>query len=285
MFASVSTKDPAAVMAEVQSAYLTIFPSGDPLFLPRVFGWVADCFAGSDADYQASDARYHDFEHTMQGTLCMGRLLRGRHLAEAHPQLTQRMFQLGILAMLFHDTGYLKKRDDLDGTGAKYTVVHVGRSADFAGRLLGQKGYNLTDIKAVQNMIRCTGVDAKVDVIPFQSDMERVVGQALGTADLLGQMSAEDYVDKLPTLYAEFEEAARYSRDRTHLVSMFSSGDDLVRKTPDFWKNYVQLKLNRDFGGLYRFLNDPYPYGSNYYLDRIEANMEKLRQRLEAVRK
>lgn len=285
MFASVNTKDPAAVMAEVQSAYLTIFSSGDALFMPRVFGWVAECFAGCDADYQASDARYHDFEHTMQGTLCMGRLLRGRHLAGAHPQLTQRMFQLGIVAMLLHDTGYLKKRDDLDGTGAKYTVVHVGRSAEFAARLLEQKGCNLTDIKAVQNMIRCTGVDANVDVIPFQSDMERVVGQALGTADLLGQMSAENYVDKLPFLFSEFDEAARYSRDRTHLVSMFSSPADLMHKTPDFWKNYVQLKLNRDFGGLYRFLNDPYPYGPNYYLERIEANMETLRQRLEAASK
>jgi len=270
-------------MAEVQAAYLTVFPKGDPFFVPRAFGWAIECFTGYYDDYQPIDARYHDFEHTLQGTLCMARLLRGRHLAGADPQLTQRMFQLGLLAMLLHDTGYLKKRDDREGTGAKYTVIHVGRSAAFAARLLGQKGFSENDTKAVQNMIRCTGVDAVLSVIPFQSEMERVGGFALGTADLLGQMAADDYADKLPILYAEFAEAARYSRDRTRFVAMFSSAADLMQKTPDFWEKYVQLKLNRDFGGLYRFLNDPYPYGPNHYLERIEANMALLRQRLPAT--
>ena len=40
MFPPVVTKDPTAVEMEVQSAYLTMFPDGDPLFVPRVFGWA-----------------------------------------------------------------------------------------------------------------------------------------------------------------------------------------------------------------------------------------------------
>src|SRR5438128_8027770 len=160
MFPPVVTKDPTAVEMEVQSAYLTMFPDGDPLFVPRVFGWAIECFTGGYRDYQAVDARYHDFEHTLQGTLCLARLLRGRHAAGEQPPLTQRMFELGLLAILLHDTGYLKKRDDVDGTGAKYTITHVERSADFAGQLLKEKGFSASDIKAVQHMIRCTGVDA-----------------------------------------------------------------------------------------------------------------------------
>src|SRR5262249_62118285 len=140
-------------------------------------------------DYQPVDALYHDFEHTLQGTLCMARLLRGRHHAGAQPRLTERMFRLGVLAILLHDTGYLKKREDTEGTGAKYTVTHVERSAEFADQLLADKGFVPTDIKAVQNMIHCTGVDATLSVIPFQSELEKVVGYALGTADLLGQMA------------------------------------------------------------------------------------------------
>jgi hypothetical protein len=284
MFPPVDTKDPTAVEVEVQAAYLAMFPKGDRLFVPRVVGWAIECFIGSYADYQAVDARYHDFEHTLQGTLCMARLLRGRHAANAHPQLTQRLFQLSLIGILLHDTGYLKKRDDTGGTGAKYTVTHVNRSAEFAARLLGEKGYNLTDIHSVQNMIRCTGVDAALSVIPFQSEMEKIAGHALGTADLLGQMAAEDYVDKLPILYAEFAEAARFTKDKTHFIALFTSAEDLLRKTPDFWQNYVQLKLNRDFGGVYRFLNDPYPQGPNWYLERIEANVERIKHRLDATK-
>jgi hypothetical protein len=36
--------------------------------------------------------------------------------------------------------------------------------------------------------------------------------------------------------------------------------------------------LDRDFGGLHQFLNQPYPSGPNYYFERIEANMEKVRR-------
>jgi hypothetical protein len=283
MFPPVVTKDPTAVAVEVQAAYRAMFPDADLLFVPKVFGWAIECFSGNYADYQAIDARYHDFEHTLQGALCMARLLRGRHLAGAHPQLTQRMFQLGLIAILLHDTGYLKRRDDSEGTGAKYTVVHVSRSAEFAARLLAEKGLSPIDSQAVQNMIRCTGVDASPAVIPFQDAMEKLVGFALGTADLLGQMAADDYVDKLPVLYAEFAEAARYSAGKSHFVGMFSSASDLMHKTPIFWEKYVQHKLNRDFGNLYQFLNDPYPDGPNSYLERITANVARLRERLAAA--
>ena len=284
MFPPVDTKDPTAVEVEVQAACRTMFPGADPMFVPRVFGWVIECFTGNYGDYQAVDAQYHDFEHTLQGTLCLARLLKGRHLAGAQPRFTLPMFQLGLLAMLMHDTGYLKKRGDTGGTGAKYTVIHVQRSAEFAGDLLKAKGFSATNIKAVQNMIRCTGVNATLSVIPFQSELEKVAGWALGTADLLGQMAAEDYVDKLPILYAEFAEATRYSKDRTNFIGMFSSAEDLMQKTPAFWEKFVRLKLDRDFGGLHEFLNDPYPSGPNSYFERIEANIERLRQRIAAGR-
>ena len=284
MYPPVVTKDPTAVELEVQAAYLTIFPEADRLFVPRAFGWAIECFIGGYRDYQPVDARYHDFEHTLQGTLCMGRLFRARHLAGAQPRVTERHFRLGILAILLHDTGYLKKREDKEGTGAKYTITHVERSADFAAGLLGEKGFAPADIRAVQNMIHCTGVDATLSVIPFQSEMEKILGFALGTADLLGQMAAEDYVEKLPVLYSEFAEAARHIKDTTHFINMFSSAADLMQKTPMFWEKYVQAKLDRDFGGLYRFLNQPYPDGPNEYIERIEQNMNRLKSRVATSR-
>src|SRR5271167_4193096 len=170
---TVSTKDPTAVAKEVQASYLAMFPQGNRLFVPGAFGWAAECFTGRYADYQAVDTDYHDFEHTLQGTLCMVRILHGRQKADATPPVTQRIFELGLFAILLHDTGYLKQRGDIEGTGAKYTATHVNRSTDFAARLLGDKGYGPDDIKSVQNMIRCTGVDAALSVIPFQDEQEK----------------------------------------------------------------------------------------------------------------
>ena len=58
----------------MQEAYRALFPQQDRLFVPKVFGWAIDCFTGNYRDYQPIDAHYHDFEHTLQGTLCMIRL-------------------------------------------------------------------------------------------------------------------------------------------------------------------------------------------------------------------
>jgi hypothetical protein len=276
----VVTRDPTAVEAAVQAIYRAMFPAGDAGFVPRVFGWAKECFTGHCTNYQAVDSPYHDFEHTLQGTLCMARLLYGRRSAGAQPEIPEHLFQLGILAILLHDTGYLKRRSDSEGTGAKYTVTHVQRSREFAAEFLRERGFGASDVKSVQNMISCTGVDADLVTIPFQNEFEKIVGYALGTADLLGQMAADDYVEKLPVLYAEFAEAARFSHDDHSFVALFSSAEDLIQKTPGFWENYVRQKLEHDFGALYRFLNDPYPSGRNFYLEKIEANVEKIRRRL-----
>jgi hypothetical protein len=271
------TYDPAAVAEEVQAAYLLMFPNGDKDFIPQAFQWVTDAFTGRYPGYQAVDARYHDLEHTLQGTLCMARILRGRFLAKPSLMLPQRTTELGFLSILLHDTGYLKKTGDDEGTGAKYTVVHVGRSADFAAEILGQNKFDAREIISVQNMICCTGVDALLKMIPFQSDAERITGLCMGAADLLGQMAAADYVEKLPILYAEFAEAARSTPQKNNVIGLFSSARDLLNKTPDFWEHYVKPKLDHDFGGQHRYLNDPFPDGPNLYMEKIERNIRKLR--------
>src|SRR4051812_30128703 len=102
MSAPIDTKQPLAVQAEVQRVYLAMFPEGNRAFVSTVFDWVIECFAGKYRDYQPIDARYHDLEHTLQGTLCMARLLFGRHKAGAQPALDQRLFELGLIAILLH---------------------------------------------------------------------------------------------------------------------------------------------------------------------------------------
>lgn len=276
---NVETRDPAAVQRRVAQNYWRMFPTGDQGFVARVFPWALDCFDGRHPEYRAIDARYHDLEHTLQGTLCFSTLLLRRAEAGASPWVCEETFQLGLLAILLHDTGYLKRLDDTEGTGAKYTATHVNRSCDFAERLLVQHGFTSRQIRAVQNMIRCTGLGVNVAAIPFETEEERLTGFALGTADLLGQMAAPDYIDKLPILFEEFAESAAFNAGRGGGGQVFSSVDDLMRKTPGFWANYVRPKVERDFQGIYRFLSDP---GSerNEYIELIEANLTRLQRQL-----
>jgi hypothetical protein len=277
---TVDTRSVEAVRAQAIQVFERLFPGADSRYIKKAFDWAEAAFSGRYADFQAIDAKYHDFEHTLQGTLCFVTLLDGYQRAGAQPPLTARMFELAIIAILLHDTGYLKKRDDRRGTGAKYTLTHVNRSADFAARLLGENNFAAPEIRAVQNMIRCTGVNADLKSIPFQSELERKLGFGLGTADLLGQMAAGDYVDKLEILFQEFDEANHFSH-RTAGPGVFKTVGELRRNTPAFWEKYVIPKINGDFIGLYHFLEGP--HGENLYLTRIKANIERLKDELDGV--
>jgi hypothetical protein len=283
MIRPVDTKVPAEVEEQVEALFRSCFPEAGFEFVSRAFGWVQQCFSGNYPGYQAIDTRYHDLEHTLQGTLCLMRLLEGRHHAGADPILPPKWFELGLLAILFHDTGYLKQTGDDVGTGAKYTSIHVGRSAAFARDFLGEQGYSKSDLTAIQNMIRCTGVRSDLKLVTFQSREERLVGFALATSDLLGQMAATDYVEKLPVLFLEFAEAARHDSNPRSFFNAFESVEDLIRNSSEFWKGYVLPKIQGDFEGLYRYLNDPYPDGHNDYIARIERNISRLQRMLQGT--
>jgi hypothetical protein len=253
-----------------------MFPGSDRRLVHNLFGAVLDCFEGRHPDYQAIDAKYHDLEHTFQGTLCMVRLLQNRHHVAAKPVLCTRDLELGVAAILLHDTGYLKLRGDHEGTGAKYTMTHVQRSSEFAERLLATLGFSPREIRAVQSMIHCTGINTGPRQLEFSTAEQRIVGYSLGTGDLLGQMAAPDYVEKLPILFDEFAEATRFVGKKVGATD-FKSAEELMAKTPAFWERYVLPRLEREFEGVYRFLSEPFPEGPNEYLNRIEANVARLR--------
>jgi len=277
MGATVDTRNLRAVQLAVTEIVRELCPHGRADWVEASFHAAAECFAGRYLDYQPIDARYHDLEHTLQGVLCLARLLLGRRRAGAQPVLTERALQVGVMAMLLHDTGYLKRAGDNQGTGAKYTNTHVARSTEFAAGLMASLGFSPGEIGAAQRMIRCTGLNVNVAQLAFASAEERVLANGVGTADLLGQMAASDYPDKLPILYEEFVEAANFSGGQMPGGGGFTSAQDLMARTPAFWEKYVLVKLSRDFEGLCQYLAEPYPEGLNPYFAKIETNLERIR--------
>ena len=275
MLANVDTRSASAVSAAVKLLFAEMFPYATPDWLVPLFCDVDVFFSGRHPDYQASDLGYHDLEHTLQAALCFARLMAGRNRAGAAPAITLRQFEIGLAAVLLHDTGYLKLRFDLQGTGAKYTHTHVLRSCAFAASYLPRLGASLQDIQDVVAGIGCTGSQSEIGRLQFRAPLERTIGCCVATADYLAQMGAPDYPGELAVLFQEFQESDEYYNVAAE-KRCFASVDQLVAKTPDFWRNIVRPKLENEFEGVYRFLSSPYPLGPNAYLDSIKENMAEI---------
>ena len=264
--------------AELARLHRSLYPEADPAFAPRVTIWASDCFTGRIRPWLAADVGYHNLAHTFDVTLCLARLLAGRALAGIRPVVDRRRFEMGIIAALFHDSGYLKADGDATGTGAKHTFTHVARGQELAGWLLAARGWPADDVQAVQRIIECTHLESDLAVIPFGDEIERLVGLALGTADLLGQMASPHYLAKLPALHAELVEAGEAFPELAGEGVRFADPTALARSTPEFWENFVRPRLDHEFGGLYRFLAEPYPDGPNRYLEGVTANLKRIRK-------
>jgi hypothetical protein len=275
MSTSIDTKNVSAVAKATQAALRRMFPERDSPFIMRVFTDVDAMFDGRYLDYQKIDTPYHDLEHTLQVTLCCADMLAGRHEAGIEPRMNARQFELAVAAALLHDTGYLKMRADLEGTGAKYTFTHVLRSCAVASSYLPTIGVSLEELDGVLGAIRCTNPTTQIRRLHFQHPIEGIVGCAVATADYLGQMSAPNYLGELPHLFAEFEESDNFAGVPAE-QRLYHSVDELIAKTPTFWRTSVLPKLDAELLGLYRFLAHPYPDGINPYIEAVNQNIASI---------
>jgi hypothetical protein len=103
----------------------------------------------------------------------------------------------------------------------------------------------------------------------------RLLGSLLGSADIMAQMADRCNLEKCrDRLYEEFvvggiAEPATADGRRTVL---YSSGDDLVRKTPTFFQGAVQ-RLEADLGGAYNFAASHFG-GFNLYIHAAAKNVD-----------
>jgi hypothetical protein len=243
------------------------------MILTRVFEDVVKLFQGGYPGYRKCNTWYHDLKHTTDCLLAMARLMHGASLNGLH--LSARDMLLGLSAALFHDTGYIQGEDDLEGTGAKYTLVHVERSVAFMEKYFPQAGFSSRDLDYCRCCVHCTGLEVRIEEILFESAYHREVGWMLGTADLLGQMADQTYLARLQYLYREFQEAQ---------IPGFESELDLLRKTPAFW-DFTQTRMVSELGNVNRYMLDHFRawWGLNRDLNResIEGNIAHLKFILE----
>ncbi len=235
---------PSDIFTEVKSILTLISPRFEFSLITTGYQDIVRLFTGKYQGYQKCNTGYHDLPHTEDCLLEMVRLIHGAQVNNITFQ--ERSINLGIISALMHDSGYIQADVEKGGTGAKYTLTHIERSIDFMEQYFARQSYSSTDFRFCEACLKCTGLNVHIGQIHFESRENELMGKILGTADLLGQMSNLNYLEKLPVLFREFQEG-KVPGYRTEL--------ELLEKTPKFWE-FTQRRLATDLGDMRRFMRD-----------------------------
>jgi hypothetical protein len=270
----INTTDPVCVKLEVIRLYRALYSRNQAPILSQAFDDVVRLYRGTFPGYSGCDTEYHDLQHVLDVTLAMARLLDGYERSRVEsPALGERLFQLGVICALFHDMGYIRRVNDTrHANGAEYTTTHVSRGGKFLREYLPTIG--MEDYAEVSGAIlHFTGYEQPVDAIRVPDPIFRLVGSLLGSADIIAQMSDRCYLEKCKErLYPEFV-AGGITRKQTEAgeVVVFESAEDLIRKTPSFYRN-ASRRLDEDLGGAYQYATKHFN-GNNPYMDALRQNI------------
>ena len=272
---SIRTTDPVAVGAEVVRLFKGLYGNAPAQPLARAFADAAALYRGEHPDYHPCDTEYHDIQHVLDVTLAMARLLDGyERRRNGDARLEQEVFTIGILAALFHDFGYLRRRHDRKHRyGAEYTLTHVSRGAEFLRGYLRKIGLGQLS-RAAATLVHYTGYERPAETIRLSNTLLRRVGQMLGTADIIAQMSDRCYLEKCRhRLFPEFALGGLAGRKLVgqRLLPSFVSGNDLVQKTPLFYQN-ASKRLDLQLARAYEYAGRHFG-GPNPYLEEMQKNL------------
>jgi hypothetical protein len=278
----VRTTDLQQVSGEVMRLYRGLYNGTPSGALEHAFKDIGRLYEGRHPDYLPCDTEYHDIQHVLDVTLAMARLMDGyersrevtRSRVSGSPPLTAACFSLGVTTALFHDFGYLRRRGDRrHHYGAEYTLTHVTRGSHHLRRYLPRIGLKRY-ASAGATLVHYTGYERRAETIPLNDTLLRRVGHMLGTADIIAQMSDRCYLEKCrDRLYPEFVLGGLTKKKLPGggTQILFTSGDDLVRKTPGFYMNAAK-RLDLQLARAYDYAGRHFK-GQNLYLEEMHKNV------------
>jgi hypothetical protein len=177
------------------------------------------------------------------------------------------------VAALFHDCGYIRHRKDTRHmNGAEYTKTHVSRGGRFLEEYLHK--LRMGDLAPVASRtLHFTGYEIPIDKIRIDPEY-RLIGNLLGSADILAQMADRCYLEKCyDRLYPEFVLGgiARPSGDNGKERVVFASAAHLIQQTPRFYDS-AQKRLHVELGACCDF-GEKHFGGENLYFTELDKNV------------
>ena len=261
----VNSADPVSVISEVKTLMDSIWPDFDNAVIDKVGRDVIDLFQGRYLGYLACNTEYHNLAHTTDALLAMIRLIHGASVAGE--SISSRNALLACIATLLHDSGYIQHSDEVDGTGARFTLTHITRSIQFMETYFRQNGFSTCEFENCRVMLECTGLGTKIADVNFANAEIGMLGRMLGTADLLGQMADRAYLEKLLFLYYEFSEGS---------VAGYESELQLLKKTLEFY-DVTKVRFAQELSGVNRFLRFHFEARHQIDADLYDDAMKKNR--------
>ncbi len=242
-------------------------------------------FTGKMDGYAECDTVYHDMQHSLDVTLAMCRLMGGHEKRHSpRDQLGPRLMIVGAVAALFHDAGYIRRESDEDQhiNGAQYTKSHISRGAEFLSKYMPSIGLG-EFVRTAIEAVHFTGYERPLDTLAVDEPKTRVLGKLLGTADLVAQMSDRCYLEKCrDRLFPEFVLGGLAVTPDANGDDeiQYESGEELLKKTPEFFRMVSQQRLDGEFERSYRYFkfwfegNDPYSVAVHKNLSYLHEVLE-----------
>jgi len=277
---AVSIGDEDAVADAVDRILEKCFGAGsfDGELLHASFALVGRLFAGAYPGYLPCDMPYHDLRHSLDTALLMARLVAGyqsEHGASSDA-FTPDFGLLGVLLGLLHDTGYIRKTSEAALCGPQLMAEHEARSVQFARSYL--RTTSLADHAALTPLIMVTHLGSDLKQVFTGYDRAAIMlGQMLGSADLLSQISDRWYLERCyyhlyPELVLGGGDRVRTADGREQLL--YRDAFDLLSKTPRFYENVVCKRLDQDFQQVARYLAVHFA-GTDPYAEAIRRNLDR----------
>lgn len=277
----VDLQNPAAVLAVIEGIFDQRFGQAWPRSaLSMAIADVVRAYSGAYPGFLICDTPYHDLRHTLDATLAMARLIDGHEASRLRygEPLGGELAVVGVLLALFHDFGYLRRTGEEHLTGAQLVGRHESRGAEFAAAFFLRAG--LAQHVPLARLIMATAFKENLDEL-FSAYHGAAVSLAcmMASADILSQLGDRYYLERCRDfLFQEFVEGGldRVVQSDGVECILYSSAEDLLRKTPWFFESVIMKRLEYDLRGVYRYLDDHFG-GQNPYVNVMFANITFLK--------
>jgi hypothetical protein len=265
--------DPSMVEQSIRAILDPVYGTHyDAALLSQAIRDLVQAYRGEYPGLLRCDTLYHDLRHALETGLTTARLLDGhaKSLAPGHENehIDGNHALLAILLALFHDIGLQRHDSESDLWGPVLIPIHEERGVKFMMRYLMQTSLERFADKAI--LIMATKLTFKIPA--SWSGVDRKLASIVASADLISQLADRCYLEKCWNfLFIEFTAIGLAGK----IDSSYPDRETLLAKTPNFFSEVVNQRLEEEFQGVYRLI-EVHTGGSNPWQDSIRRNLEYL---------